>query len=186
MRMQQALFSAIAVRQPSWAAPWSPAPTTGGGPPPMPRNEVCKENPGKCDEARARREEFCKANPQKCEEQREQMKAKKAERQEFCKANPETCKEQREQMKQKRAERQEFCKANPEKCEEQREQMKAKRAELRGQVQGRPGQVRRNEGRSPQEDAGPDGRAAAQGGLTGIGDMPQFPRCQCGSTERGN
>ena len=67
-----------------------------GGPPPVPRNEVCKENPGKCDEARAKRQEFCAANPQKCEQQREQMKAKRAEMQARCKADPDKC----EQMKQ--------------------------------------------------------------------------------------
>jgi hypothetical protein len=130
--MQQALISAIAIIAVLGSPLVASAGDQGGGPPPMPRNEVCKEDPGKCDEARARREEFCKANPQKCEEQREQMKAKRAERQEFCKANPETCKEQREQMKAKRAEMQARCEADPAKCD-------AMKAEARKNMKGRMG-----------------------------------------------
>jgi len=87
-------------------------------PPPRPGKEFCKENPGKCEEARARRQEFCTANPEKCE----QMKAKRAERREFCKANPEKCKEQREELKERRAEMQARCQADPAKCEEMKDQ----------------------------------------------------------------
>ena len=88
------------------------------GPPPMPGREFCKENPGKCEEARARRQEFCTANPEKCE----QMKARRAERREFCQANPEKCQEQREQMKARRAELQAKCQADPVKCDEMKDQ----------------------------------------------------------------
>ena len=70
------------------------------GPPPMPGREFCNENPGKC----------------------EQMKAKRAERREFCKANPEKCKEQREQLKERRAELQARCQADPARCDEMQDQ----------------------------------------------------------------
>lgn len=85
------------------------------------RAEFCKENPEKCQEARARRQAFCKDNPEKCE----QMKQKRAERREFCKANPEKCEEQRARRKERRAEFQAKCAAEPDKCE----QMKQERRE---------------------------------------------------------
>ena len=124
MQMQQILYSVIA----SVGVLGSPllARADDGGPPPIPRNEVCKENPGKCDEDRARRQEFCKANPEKCKEQREQMQAKRSERQEFCKANPEKCEKQPEQMKAKRAELQAKCEADPARCDEMKEEARKK------------------------------------------------------------
>ena len=69
MRMQQFLIAVTATAgllcSPLVAA------ADEGGPPPLPRNEVCKENPGKCDEARAKRREFCAANPEKCQARRD-------------------------------------------------------------------------------------------------------------------
>jgi len=76
-------------------------------PPPMPGPRFCRENPGKCEEARARREAFCQENPQKCE----QMKQKRAKRHAFCQENPEKCDEQRAQMKARR-------------CDEMKQQMR--------------------------------------------------------------
>lgn len=111
MRMQQILIT-VAATATLLCSPLL-ALADDGGPPPLPRKEFCKENPGKCEEARAKRREFCATNPEKCE----QMKAKRAERREFCKANPEKCKEQRKQMKAKRAEMQARCKEDPAMCE---------------------------------------------------------------------
>ncbi len=130
MRMQQFLIAATATA----GLLCSPllALADDGGPPPLPRKEFCKENPGKCDEARARRREFCATNPEKCEQQREQLKAKRAERQEFCKANPEKCEAQREQMKAKRAEMQARCKADPGKCEEMKQEARKKSQDRMG------------------------------------------------------
>ena len=71
------------------------------------------ENPGKCEEARAKHAAFCEENPEKCE----QMKQKRAERREWCKQNPEKCEQQRAEMKQRRAEMQAKCEADPAKCE---------------------------------------------------------------------
>ena len=79
--------------------------TADDGPPRVPGKGWCKDNPGKCDEARARRQEYCKANAEACKQQRMQAKQKRAERKAFCKDNPETCEQQREQMKAKRAEK---------------------------------------------------------------------------------
>ena len=112
MRMQQFLITAAATA----GLLCSPllALADDGGPPPLPRKEFCKENPGKCEEARARRREFCKANPEKCKEQREQMKARRAEMQAKCKADPEKC----EEMKARRAEMQAKCKDDPAMCKE--------------------------------------------------------------------
>ena len=62
--------------------------------PPKPGQEYCKENPQKCEEARANRKEFCTANPEKCKEQREQMKAK-------CKADPAKCDQMKQEMREK-------------------------------------------------------------------------------------
>jgi hypothetical protein len=113
MRNQQVLLTVIA----TVSLLGSPLVTKAddGGPPPQPGKEFCKENPGKCEEARARHREFCQANPDKCE----QMKDKRAERREYCKANPEKCKEQREQMQAK-------CKADPSRCEEMKDQARKK------------------------------------------------------------
>jgi hypothetical protein len=86
--------------------------------PPPDRAEFCKQNPGKCEEARAKRDAFCKENPEKCE----QVRQKRAERREFCKQNPEKCAEQRERMKQRRAEMQAKCAADPAKCEEMKKE----------------------------------------------------------------
>ncbi|MDH4023388.1 MAG: hypothetical protein OEV14_09700, partial [Gammaproteobacteria bacterium] len=76
MRMQQFLIAITATA----SLLCSPLAAAGddGGPPPLPRKEFCKENPGKCEEARARRRDFCAANPEKCEQRREEMKAKRA------------------------------------------------------------------------------------------------------------
>ncbi len=89
-----------------------------GGPPPLPRKEFCKENPGKCEEAKARRKQYCQTNPDKCKA----MRDKRAERREFCQKNPEKCKEQRENMQSRRAEMQAKCAADPAKCDEMKEQ----------------------------------------------------------------
>ena len=83
----------------------------GGG------SEWCKENPGKCEEARAKHEAFCKENPEKCE----QWNQKRAEREAYCKDNPQKCAEQREQFKQHRAEMKAKCEADPAKCEEMKQ-----------------------------------------------------------------
>ena len=120
MRLQQILFSVIAIAS-FLGSPLS-ALADDDQPPPRPGKEFCKENPGKCAEARARHQEFCTANPEKCE----QMKQKRAERREFCTANPEKCKEQREAMKARRAEMQAKCQADPAKCDEMKEQARKK------------------------------------------------------------
>jgi len=83
----------------------------------------CKENPGKCEQARARHEAFCRENPEKCE----QWKEKRAERQAYCQQNPEKCEQQRERMKQRRAEMQARCAADPEKCEEMKQARRERR-----------------------------------------------------------
>jgi hypothetical protein len=93
-----------------------------GGPPPLPRKEFCKENPGKCEEARTKRREFCAANPEKCKQQREQMQARRAEMQARCDADPARC----EEMKARRAEMQAKCKADPEKCEAMKQEARKK------------------------------------------------------------
>lgn len=80
-------------------------------------SEWCKENPGKCEEMRAKREAFCKENPEKCAD----FKQKRAEREAACKANPEKCAEQREKFKQHRAEMKAKCDADPAKCEEMKQ-----------------------------------------------------------------
>jgi len=116
MRMQQ-IFLAVIATASFLGAPLL-AQADDDAPPPRQGKEFCKDNPGKCDEARARRQEFCTENPEKCE----QMKAKRAERREFCKANPEKCKEQREAMKARRAEMQAKCQADPARCDEMKDQ----------------------------------------------------------------
>jgi len=85
------------------------------------RAEFCKQNPQKCEEARAKREAFCKQKPETCA----QMKEKRAERRELCQQNPEKCAQQRERMKERRADMQAKCAADPAKCE----QMKQERRE---------------------------------------------------------
>jgi hypothetical protein len=87
--------------------------------PPPPRGPgFCQENPGKCEEGRAKRAAFCKDNPEKCA----QMKQKRAERRELCEQNPQQCEEQRAMMKQHRAEMQARCEADPTKCDEMKQQ----------------------------------------------------------------
>jgi hypothetical protein len=83
-------------------------------PPPRPGREFCKENPGKCEEARARHAAFCQENPQKCEQARQ----RRAERRERCKQDPEKCAEQKAAMKKRREERQARCQADPSQCDE--------------------------------------------------------------------
>ena len=97
-------------------------------PPPVRGPAFCKENPGKCEEARAEHEAFCKENPEKCE----QMKQKRAERREFCKQNPEKCEEQRAAMKQRRAEMRAQCEADPAKCDEKKKQARERWQEHHG------------------------------------------------------
>lgn len=120
MRMQQILIAIIATA--SFLGAPLVVQADEDGPPPHQGKDFCKENPGKCEEARARRQEFCKEHPDKCE----QMKEKRAERREFCKASPEKCKEQREQMQARKAEIQAKCKADPAKCEELKEEARKK------------------------------------------------------------
>jgi len=127
MRMQQLLFSVIASVG-VLGTPLVASADEGGGPPPLPRKEVCKENPGKCDEARARRREFCQANPEKCK----QMEEKRAQRREFCKANPAKCKAQREQMRAKRAEMRARCEADPARCEDKKDEARERVKDRKG------------------------------------------------------
>jgi len=87
--------------------------------PPPPRGAAfCKENPGKCEEGRAKHAAFCKDNPEKCE----QMREKRAERRDLCKQNPEKCEEQRAALKQHRAEMHAKCEADPTQCDEMKQQ----------------------------------------------------------------
>lgn len=99
MRMQQVLFGVIASAS-FLGSPLS-ALADDDQPPPRPGKEFCKENPGKCEEARARRQEFCKANPEKCKEQRAAMKAKRAEMQAKCQADPAKCEEMKAEARKK-------------------------------------------------------------------------------------
>jgi len=97
-------------------------------PPAMPGRQFCQENPGKCEEARAKHQAFCQENPEKCE----QIKQKRAERRAFCKQNPEKCQEQRAQMKARRAEMKEKCAADPAKCQEMKQQMRERMQQRHG------------------------------------------------------
>ena len=110
------------------------------GTPPRPGREYCKENPGKCEEAKAQRKEFCTANPEKCKEQREQMKARRAERQEKCQADPQKCEQMKQEMRQRRDEMKAKCAADPAKCEEMKQQMRQKHQgrHQHGDGQGKP------------------------------------------------
>ena len=91
-------------------------------PPPMPGAAWCKENPGKCEAARAKHEQWCKDNPKQCE----QWKQKRAEREQFCKDNPKKCEEQRAAMKQRHQEMQAECEKDPAKCEQMKQQARAR------------------------------------------------------------
>ncbi len=104
--------------------------------PPKPGREFCKENPGKCEEAKAKRKEFCQSNPEKCEEQRAQMKARKAEMKEKCKADPEKCEQMKQEMRQRRDEMKAKCKADPAKCEEMKQEMRQQYKEMYGSGKG--------------------------------------------------
>jgi hypothetical protein len=95
-----------------------PARADDKAPPPMPGAAWCKENPGKCQEARAKHEQWCKDNPKQCE----QWKQKRSERQQFCKDNPKKCEEQRAEMKQHHQEMQAECAKDPAKCEQMKQQ----------------------------------------------------------------
>jgi hypothetical protein len=106
--------------------------------PPRPGQEFCKENPGKCEEARAKRKEFCTANPEKCAAQRKQMKARRAEMKEKCKADPEKCEQMKQEMRQRRDEMKAQCKADPAKCEEMKQEMRQKYQGKYGSGQGKP------------------------------------------------
>jgi hypothetical protein len=94
--------------------------------PPKQGRDFCRENPGKCEEARAKRQAFCAENPEKCKEQREQLKAKRAEMQEKCKADPEKCEQMKQEMRQRRDEMKAKCAADPAKCEEMKQEMRQK------------------------------------------------------------
>ena len=96
--------------------------------PPLPGREFCKENPGKCAEARARRQAFCEKNPEKCE----QMKQKLAERRNYCRQNPEKCEQQREERQKRHAEMQAKCAADPAKCNEMKQQMRERHQQHQG------------------------------------------------------
>ena len=100
--------------------------------PPRPGREFCKENPGKCEEARAKRKEFCTANPDKCREQRGEMKARRAEMKEKCDADPEKCEQMKQDMRQRRDEMKAKCQADPAKCEEMKQGMREKRNGMHG------------------------------------------------------
>jgi hypothetical protein len=97
-------------------------------PPPLPRAGFCQENPGKCEEARAKHAAFCQENPEKCEEFRQ----KRAERRELCKQDPEKCEEQRAAMKQHRAEMKAKCEADPAKCDQMKQQARERQKARHG------------------------------------------------------
>jgi hypothetical protein len=63
---------------------------------------ILQGNPGKCEEARAKRREFCKQNPEKCQEQRAQMKQRRAEMKAKCEADPARCQEMKQQMRERK------------------------------------------------------------------------------------
>lgn len=86
--------------------------------PPVPGKAYCKDNPGKCEEALAKRQEYCQANAEACKAQRMQARETRAERKAYCKDNPAVCEQQRAQMKAKKAELKAQCKADPARCEE--------------------------------------------------------------------
>jgi hypothetical protein len=94
-------------------------------PPPLPGAAWCKENPGKCQEARAKHEQWCKDNPKQCE----QWKQKRAEREQFCKDNPKKCEEQRAEMKKRMHEVQAECAKDPAKCEQMKQQARERMKE---------------------------------------------------------
>lgn len=106
--------------------------------PPRPGQEFCKENPGKCEEARAKRKEFCTANPEKCEAQRKQMKARRAEMKEKCQADPEKCEQMKQEMRQRRDEMKAKCQSDPAKCEEMKQEMRQKYKGRHDSGQGKP------------------------------------------------
>jgi|GEM_PF-1441359 len=102
MHMKKILFGVVAIAV-FLGSPLA-ALAADGPPPPRPGQEFCKDNPGKCEEARAKRaerREFCKANPEKCKEQREQLQAKRAELQAKCQADPAKCTEMKDQARKK-------------------------------------------------------------------------------------
>ena len=104
-----------------------------GAPPPGPPSaEFCKENPGKCEEAREKHAAWCKENPEKCD----QLKQKRAERREFCKQNPEKCEQQRAKMRERRDELKAKCEADPERCEEMKQQARERGKARRGGAKG--------------------------------------------------
>jgi flagellar motility protein MotE (MotC chaperone) len=84
--------------------------------PPAPHTDSkwCKDNPGKCEEARKKHEAWCKDNPEQCEH----WKQKAAERREWCEKNPEKCEEKKARMRERMAEIEEKCAKDPEHCDE--------------------------------------------------------------------
>jgi hypothetical protein len=100
--------------------------------PPFPGREFCKENPGKCEEARAKHAAWCEKYPDRCAKAKERQ----AERREWCEKNPEECAKKEAEWKQRRAERRAElkakCEADPAKCEEMKQQMRDKRQQKLG------------------------------------------------------
>ena len=131
-----------------------PARADDQAPPPLPSGALCKNNPGKCQEARAKHEQWCKDNPGKCE----QWKQKRTEREQFCKNNPKKCEEQRAAMKQRKQEMQAECAKDPSKCEQMKQQARERMQERHGKGPGAtpPKQV------APEAPAAPPGNSPTQ------------------------
>ena len=97
-------------------------------PPQHPGREWCKENPGKCDEARAKHEAWCAQNPDRCAKAKE----RRAARREWCEKNPEECAQKKAEWQQKHAELKAKCDADPAKCNEMKQQMRQQMREKHG------------------------------------------------------
>jgi Skp family chaperone for outer membrane proteins len=89
------------------------------------REQWCKDNPAKCEEAKARRDAFCKNNPTTCEHRREEREEMKAE----CDKDPAKCEKLKEERKARHARMHEACKANPAECEKRRAEHRERREE---------------------------------------------------------
>ncbi len=87
------LLGALALPAVANTAP-APAPAVEN-----PGMQMCKDNPQKCEEMKARREAFCKNNPQTCESRKEARQA----RRKWCEQNPDKC----QKLKDEQAQRQE-------------------------------------------------------------------------------
>jgi flagellar motility protein MotE (MotC chaperone) len=102
--------------------------------PPFPGREFCQENPGKCEEARAKHAAWCEQYPDRCAKAKE----KRAERREWCEKNPEKCAQKKAEREQRRAELKAKCEADPAKCEEMKQQMREHRHHKMGDGSGKP------------------------------------------------